>query len=348
MSINFSLTLPRKDFTVHAEASLPEQGLTCVFGKSGCGKTSLLRALAGLEPQVSGAIDVHGKTWLSKIQSLPTYQRKLGFIFQQHNLFEHLSARQNLTFTAKQKKVAHFTLEQCIDRFDLNEFIDQPVHQLSGGQQQRIALARCFLYRPKLILMDEPLSALDQAGKADLLPYINQLKQWVPIIYVTHSVSEVAQLANFVMIMERGEIVKQGPIAQVFPYLNQYDVQASVLWQVSHSQYLPQWHLLEVNCHGPSLLIQAAKEQQNLNGSVRIFAKDVSISLSPAKDSSIVNILPGTIEDIEHLTDKIRVHISIKGQHLLSEISLRSFSLLGLTVGQEVFVQIKSVALFAA
>ncbi|EAT12488.1 ATP-binding cassette domain-containing protein [Bermanella marisrubri] len=347
---SFDIRLPRQGFLLEAKAQLPLTGLSCFYGPSGCGKTSLLRALAGYEKSTQGSVHLNQSYWQKDQTGLATHKRNLAFIFQQQNIFEHLTVYQNLALVKHQCAINNLDIDLCLKEFALIDLQNQLGNQLSGGQQQRVALARTLLMKPDLILMDEPLSALDQASKKELLPFIIKLKQSLPILYVTHSAEEVAQLADYVLLMEQGRITHQGSVTDMYPLLNRHEQYASVLWHIDHWQFKPDDNIVEARSEEQTLFLQynALNHTQSKDSiPVRIFARDVSINLLREQHSSILNVLHGEIESIEETDSSALVQLKIGNKKLLSEISRLSLRKLGLKIGMSVYAQVKSVAVYS-
>ena len=207
----------RENFTLDVDLHLPDRGITALFGPSGCGKTTLLRAIAGLERAPGGRLVVSGEPWQDARVFVPPHRRALGYVFQETSLFPHLSVRHNLEYGMRRVPVNERTLhwDEVIDWLGLAPLIQQQPHQLSGGQRQRVAIGRALLSSPRLLLMDEPLAALDAGARAEILPYLDQLHQRlaIPVLYVSHSAEEVARLADHLVCLEAGRVVWQGKAA---------------------------------------------------------------------------------------------------------------------------------------
>ncbi|WP_082708597.1 molybdenum ABC transporter ATP-binding protein [Thiobacillus denitrificans] len=207
----------RENFTLDVDLHLPDRGITALFGPSGCGKTTLLRAIAGLERAPGGRLVVSGEPWQDARVFVPPHRRALGYVFQETSLFPHLSVRRNLEYGMKRVPENERTLhwDEVIDWLGLTPLIRQQPHQLSGGQRQRVAVGRALLSSPRLLLMDEPLAALDAGARAEILPYLDQLHQKlsIPVLYVSHSAEEVAWLADHLVCLEAGRVVWQGKAA---------------------------------------------------------------------------------------------------------------------------------------
>jgi molybdate transport system ATP-binding protein len=209
------LTLSRgSGFSFAVNLSLPERGLTAVLGPSGCGKTTLLRCIAGLEPSARGCVIVKDQAWQNSARSLfiPTWKRPIGYVFQEASLFEHLNVRRNLEFGLRRVRApqARAVLDEAIELLGIGALLHRRPDGLSGGERQRVAIARALATQPELLLLDEPLAALDEARKQEVLPWLDSLRRQssVPMLYVTHSQAEALRLADRVIRMDRGRIVQ--------------------------------------------------------------------------------------------------------------------------------------------
>ncbi|MDP2805984.1 MAG: molybdenum ABC transporter ATP-binding protein, partial [Gallionellaceae bacterium] len=211
---HFKMQLDR--FALDASFAAPAVGVTALFGPSGSGKTTLLRCIAGLE-RVAGTLHVNGEIWQDEKTFLPIHKRPLGYVFQEASLFPHLSVRANLEYGYKRiapdERKVH--LEQVVEWLGLSHLIDRnnPT-QLSGGERQRVAIARALLTSPRILLMDEPLSALDATSKQDILPYLERLHRElnIPVLYVSHALDEVTRLADHLVLLEKGRVIASGEL----------------------------------------------------------------------------------------------------------------------------------------
>lgn len=214
------------DFSLDVDLQLPGRGVTALFGHSGSGKTTLLRCVAGLERSDQGELTVNGERWQNSAQNLfvPPHRRPIGYVFQEANLFTHLSVRRNLEFgmrrvPAPQRRVA---LEQAVELLGIDHLLERMPDRLSGGERQRVGIARALLTSPRLLLMDEPLAALDLKRKSEILPYLERLHDEldIPVLYVSHSPDEVARLADHVVLLEQGRAIAQGELRETLARLD--------------------------------------------------------------------------------------------------------------------------------
>ena len=358
--IQFDLTLAEHRFSI--DLSLPTKGVIGVFGESGSGKTTLLRVISGLQPIKNGTIYFNHHFWQEQESTLPVYKRPIGYVFQEASLFPHLTIKGNLEF-AKKRAWPSNNQAQTLNTDTIHRLLnmDALLHkwpsQLSGGERQRVAIARALMINPSLLLMDEPLSALDYDRKQEILSYLEKLKKElsIPIIYVSHSASELSRLADYLVIINKGSVHTHGEINQVLtqphlPSCLQQDV--GVILQTYVQQKSPSDALQAVsfsmnNVNTPLWV----KHTNALIGEVlrvQIFAKDVSITLSKSIDTSITNILPAEIlsiqEDADHM---ILITLKVENTQILAKITQRSCENLALQAGQMVWAQIKAIAVIA-
>lgn len=351
----FNLSYP--SFALQVDLQLPAHGITALFGPSGSGKTTLLRCIAGLEQAPDGLLRVHGETWQAGTDFLPTHQRPLGYVFQEASLFPHLSVRDNLEYGLKrihpgERKVQ---LEQVVSLLGLQRLIARnDPSSLSGGEQQRVAIGRALLTSPRLLLMDEPLSALDAASKQEILPYLERLhREWeIPVFYVSHALDEVARLADYLVLLEKGRVIASGTLNETLARLDlptaHLDDAGAVIDAViaAHDEA---YYLTRLDFSGGSLWVSKIERAAGTLVRARVLARDVSIATVIPQYSSITNILASRITEIQDEgPDRVNLRLAVGGEHvLLSRITHRSCDQLGLAVGMEVYAQVKSVALIA-
>ena len=352
--IALHIDLPRAAFHLQVNATLPGRGITAIFGPSGCGKTSLLRAIAGLEDnalqQKHSRIQVKDSVWFSATQCLPTHQRRVGYVFQEASLFEHLTVQKNLVYGFKRNQPAQAHFDELVQLLDLAPLLTRNTNNLSGGERQRVAIARALLASPALLLMDEPLSALDQQRKQDILPYLERLQHYlaIPMIYVSHALDEIVQLADHLLLMDNGKIIAQGPVPDLLsehPLLAQRE-DAFTLLQGQVTAIKPEHHLTCVTLGETQVYLPQLQAAQQQSVRLRVYARDVSLCLDHPQRTSILNILPARITQIDAgERGQNLVHLAIENQVLLARISHLSCYQLGLSVGQQVYAQIKALAL---
>lgn len=342
-------------FTLDVDLQLPGRGVIALFGHSGSGKTTLLRSIAGLE-KFSGRLIVNGEAWQDESRFLPIHRRPLGYVFQEASLFPHLSVKKNLTFGLQRipAQEQQLELEQVVEWLGVAHLLDRRPQRLSGGERQRVAIARALLTSPRLLLMDEPLSALDERSKQEILPYLERLHDElsIPVIYVSHSTDEVARLADYLVLMERGRVLAAGPIAEVMTRLDlsiaREDEAESILETVVQA-HQPEFHLTQLTTAGGTVHTRLIDSPPGTRQRVRIHARDVSIALNPQSDSSILNVLPARVLEIASMTEwQMLVRLGLGPDAaipLLARITRKSCAQLGLEPGREVFAQVKSVAL---
>lgn len=346
-------------FELDAEIELPESGISVLFGPSGCGKTTLLRCLAGLS-RLEGQLDINGENWQSDEYFLPVHKRPVGYVFQETSLFPHLSVRSNLLFGQKrvktsQKTNSYISFDRLVELLSIGPLLERSVMRLSGGERQRIAIARALLTNPRLLLMDEPLSALDSRNKAEIIPYLEHLHRelTIPIVYVTHSHEEVSRLADYVVVMDEGKTVAAGEVNSIFSRLDlpiQHDEIAGSVLNGIVAEADQQWGLVRISVSGESIWCKDTGLQLGDGVRIRVLARDVSIALKPLVDSSILNCLQAQIveikDDASNSIALVRLKISdTEGlQYIVARLSRRSISQLNLQAGQSVWAQIKSVA----
>ncbi len=354
-------------FALDVNVQLPAQSVTVLLGPSGSGKTTVLRALAGLT-RAQGRVAMGEQVWQDDAsgQWLPTHRRPIGMVFQDNALWPHLNVQGNLLYgyqrvPSKQRRI---TPDDAVQLLGIAHLLKRYTAGLSGGERQRVAIARALLTSPALLLMDEPLSALDAARKAEVLPYLEALSRTgVPMVYVTHALDEAARLADHLVLLAGGRVQAQGPatdlLSQLDTPLAALDDAASVLHTrvLSHetSQGLSQLVLAEAGHDAAPLLLWAGACQVPVGSSVRVrvLARDVSVSLSRATDSSILNIWPAQIDSMQvqgttngqsAASVMLRLRLG-DGAHVLARVTQRSVDVLGLHLGQQVFAQVKGVAL---
>ena len=350
----FQLSYP--GFALDVDLQLPGRGVTALFGPSGSGKTTLLRCIAGLQHVPDGALQVNGSVWQDSTHFVPTHQRPLGYVFQEASLFPHFSVRGNLTYGMQRVAVSEHkvSLAHAVELLGIAHLLDRKPDSLSGGERQRVAIARALLTSPRLLLMDEPLAALDLARKQEILPYLEKLHDEldIPVLYISHAHDEVARLADHLVVVEQGRVLAVGPLTETLARLDlplHLGEDAGVVLEGTIAERDPKWHLAKVSCAGTEFWVRDGGHATGHDVRIRILARDVSIALNQTHDTSILNILPAEVIEIADDTHPAQVLVKLRlaGSHILSRLTHRSVQALGLVPGQRVFAQIKAVALIA-
>jgi molybdate transport system ATP-binding protein len=347
-----------QQFSLSISQKIPLIGITGIFGHSASGKSTLLRAIAGLENKVIGKISLNNKALVNTEQqiALKPEARQVGLVFQNSRLFPHLTVLENLVFAAKRCKNNSLTFEEIIELTELSELLTLSVPQLSGGQQQRVALARALLAEPSLLLLDEPLSALDQVSKSKLLKNILKIQKQLnlPMLYVSHSLDELQQICDNILVLSQGKVVKYGNIHQVVHHLNSY-IDKHVGSGMTHQQTSLSLAIKAHN-HAHGLTTLALNLEQEIyiptevltqnSGFLRCFilARDISICLTEPCNSSIVNQLHGNIIAIDMKQNNVLITVNCGSESFFVSISAFSQEKLALTIHQQVYLQFKASA----
>ncbi len=342
------------NFALDVDLDLPGSGLTALFGHSGCGKTTLLRCMAGLQ-SADGIMRVNGDQWQSGTDSRPVHQRPLAYVFQETSLFPHLSVKRNLMYGYRRipESERRISFDQAVQWLGLSRLLGRMPEKLSGGERQRVAIARALLTSPKLLLMDEPLSALDQASKREIMPYLEALRDnlAIPMLYVSHSTAEVARLADHIVMMDGGRVVAEGPLQTIMARTDQpfgLEEDSGVILDATVSEHDEHWHLCRADFAGGHLWLRADGHLaigQRIR--LQVLARDISLARSRQTDQSIQNLLPAMVDevasDVRPGTSMVRL---LAGQTpFLSRLTTRAVHTLAIEPGQQVWMQIKSVAI---
>ncbi|MFZ8928094.1 MAG: molybdenum ABC transporter ATP-binding protein [Gammaproteobacteria bacterium] len=355
MSLDIIFTLRRQEFTLDLNLKLPDEGVTAIFGPSGSGKTTLLRAIAGLERIPGAYIRFRKDLWQNEDTFIPVHKRNVGVVFQVPSLFSHLDVRGNIEYGYKRvtKKHQRISLNEAIELLEIDHLLDRNPVELSGGEQQRVAIARTLAASPDLLLMDEPLSSLDNKLKLTILPYLEKLQRTleIPIIYVSHSTDEVARLAEQLVILKNGEILGHGRIEDMLtrldlPLSHRSDAEALLSATVIDTD--TDFGLTRLDVDGNVVTVTGTNLTENDLVKLRIAAHDVSLTLDKQSGTSIQNILPVTVTQIEEENSaQTLVKLSLGSHFLLARITRRAVQDLDITLGKNLYAQIKSVAVLS-
>ncbi len=358
--IDVRLHLKYSGFALDVDLQLPGRGVSALYGHSGSGKTTCLRCIAGLERAEEGFIQINDEVWQDSRNGVfvPPHKRALGYVFQEASLFAHLSVRANLAFGLKRipRLQRRVDMAHATELLGIGHLLDRHPQHLSGGERQRIGIARALLTSPQLLLMDEPLAALDSKRKSEILPYLERLHDEldIPVLYVSHAQDEVARLADHIVLLSDGKALASGPIGQTLARLDlplALGDDAGVVFNGSVSAYDAHYQLLTLQLPGCPLQIRVAHTPMALGKQLRvkIQARDVSLSLQAEEHSSILNRLPVTVtqEIVADNNAHVLVRLDAGGTPLLARITRFSRDQLQLCPGQTLWAQIKAVAVLA-
>ncbi|GAA0790723.1 molybdenum ABC transporter ATP-binding protein [Marinobacterium sediminicola] len=353
MSLSLSLQHRYSTFELEVELQLACQGITALFGPSGCGKSTLMRLLSGLEPAQQGVIRFGNDCWqdCDRGTFIPPEQRNIGMVFQDARLFPHLNVQDNLNFATPYRRLGvQLDKALLIEQLQLGPLLRQKPATLSGGQKQRVALARALLSRPRLLLLDEPLSALDQESRLLIMALIEQLQQShsLPVLYVTHAVDEVLRLANHMVCLQQGRVIAEGDPATLFGQqgcIPQLSNRALLRGRVCNLDVRSRMTAILIEEDLPPIWIAGATHTPGTPLTLSLQAEDIALSLQPLSGTSLQNQLPVTITNIEH-PDPDRPCIQVRfGRHALPvSISHRALEELDLRPGLQLWALVKSVA----
>jgi len=355
MSIEARFRVERGDFTLDVDLDIPAQGVSAVFGPSGCGKTTLLRAIAGLDRYRGGFLRVGDMTWQDADRFVPPHRRPLGYVFQEASLFAHLSVRRNLEYGVKRLPRAErrVSVQQAIELLGIGHLLERKPDRLSGGERQRVAIARAVAVSPRLLLMDEPLAALDVNRKQEILPYIESLHNEldIPVIYVSHSPDEVARVADHLVLLAAGSITASGAIGDMLTRLDlplAHGSDAEALIEATVAGHDDNYHLTYLDFAGGRFTVVRKELPPGSSVRLRVVARDVSLTLEHQSGTSILNIFPATIDAlIPEGEAQVTVRLLVGGVPMLARVTRKSASVLDLKPGKAVYAQAKSVALLA-
>lgn len=328
-------------------------GITVLFGRSGSGKTTVINTVAGLVKPDHGRISIDERTLQNSDSGiwLPPQKRRLGYIFQEARLFPHLTVRQNLGFGRwfAPRNATGEDFDKVVEMLGIAHLLTRRPGNLSGGERQRVAIGRALLAKPQLILADEPLAALDEARKAEILPYFERLRDEtsVPILYVSHSAAEVARLATTVVVLSDGKLVRQGPATEVLsdPAVTPLGARAAGAILQARVQAHHEDGLTELDANGVRLFLPHVSQAVGRDLRIRIAAQEVIVSRQKPEGLSALNILPGTVEQIRAGEGPGAI-VSIRTQAglVLARVTRRSSQSLGLAPGVDCHAIIKTVA----
>jgi molybdate transport system ATP-binding protein len=347
-------------FDLDASFVVPAKGVTGLFGPSGCGKTTVLRCIAGLTHLDDGHCVIDGDLWQEGIDTFrPAFSRPVGYVFQEASLFPHLSVTANLLYATHGRRPAlprdSIGFDEVVALLGLQTLLDRSPRHLSGGERQRVAIGRALLSQPKLLLMDEPVSALDRQTKDEILPFLERLRDTLslPVLYVTHDMSEIERLVDHLVLMQSGHVLASGPLAELqsdpaLPLAGRRD--AAVTFDAITTAYDPAYRLATLQVHGGHFTVPHAETIIGQHHRITIGAGDVSLARELPRQTTVLNVLPSRILSVAPTNDYQMVAVlglgdEGKGARLLARVTKHSWDHLKLSVGLAVYSQVKGVAL---
>lgn len=356
VEIAFDVRIAFGGFDLQIDHRMPVEGIIGLFGPSGCGKSTLLRIISGLERSAQGQIQFSGEVWQDGARGIfvPPHKRGVGYVFQDVRLFPHLTVAGNLRYAEKRSRSTNskIDIDGVVAALDLAPLMTRRPSSLSGGERQRVAIGRTLLTRPRLLLMDEPLAALDVKRKAEILPYIERLPQvfQIPIIYVTHSIDEVARLAERMLVLADGRKVTYGPVAAALERLDLQPIvgrfEAGVVLTARVTRHELKYRLTHLDHHGKNIVMPMADLAVGSEVRLRIRARDVALATKAPEGISVRNILAGTIAEIVEEPDTAFAEtlVDIGGAKIRARVTRAAIAELALTSGKPVFALVKSIA----
>jgi molybdate transport system ATP-binding protein len=343
--------IPLAHFELEVDASFDAR-VASIFGPSGSGKTTLLDAIAGLRQLAAGEIEISDRILFSSSRGIdrPPQQRAIGYVPQESALFPHLSVRKNILFgrAAHGRQSNPISLDHVVEVLEISKLLERPVTTLSGGEAQRVALARAILSRPQLLLLDEPLAALDIGLKERILPYLGRVRDEfsIPMIYVTHNLTEVLTLADWVLLLRQGRLIAQGVPREVFrstdAIMQMPEEQCENVFTVTLAESDPADGRTKVLSEsGQELFISYVKQPPNQPFQVRVRADDILIGRRRPEEISAANVLPGVVRKIDLLDGQAIVTVSA-GEEFYVRLTASAVARLGLSEESRVFLIIKA------
>ena len=329
---------------------VPNQGVTAIFGLSGSGKTSLINLVSGLTTPDEGFIRLNDRTLVDTEtqENIPVHQRNIGYVFQDARLFPHYTVKGNLRYGAKNVSQADF--DYIVELLGIQHLLKRYPLTLSGGEKQRVAIGRALLTDPDMLLMDEPLSALDMPRKRELMGYLERLSKEIniPILYVTHSLDELLRLADRVVLMENGIVKAYDTVEKIWnsPIFEPWKGESEQSAVLSLPVYLhnPPYKMTALSLGNQSLWINQVQGEVGERIRVCIYSSDVSIALQKPEQTSIRNILLGQIAQIDVREHRVDIAVLVEGHKIWASISKWAQNELRFAVGMDVYVQIKAIS----
>ncbi|WP_018718860.1 molybdenum ABC transporter ATP-binding protein [Arhodomonas aquaeolei] len=353
MSLALSVALERPGFRLTVDQTLPADGVTAVFGPSGCGKTTLLRCIAGLE-RPRGRIVLDGHVVHDDADGIwvPVEARRVGLVFQDARLFAHLSVAGNLRYAARRSGATAAERDELLELLGIGALLRRAPAELSGGERQRVAIARTLLARPRVLLLDEPLSAVDEGHRREILPWLERAvaELRLPTLLVTHNLDEVVRLAGHLLLMDGGRVTAGGRLTEMLarpdlPLARRED--AGAVLEARGVGYDARHHMSELRCGSTPVWLAGEHVPEGRAVRVRIHASDVTLALESPGATSALNRFQGVVETVtaEPAEGRCLVAVATDGGRLLASLSSLSRERLGIEPGRRVWAMAKTVAL---
>lgn len=343
-------------FVIDVRFGSPD-GVTALFGKSGAGKTSIVQALAGLMTPDSGRIEIDGETLYDSAGGIdvPPEDRRIGYVFQDARLFPHMNVRRNLEYGTRRNRptaTGNPSFADVVDVLDIGDLLARQPHRLSGGERQRVAIGRALLSAPRLLLMDEPLAALDADRKWEIIPFIDRIRREfrTPIVYVSHAVDEILQIADTMVVIVDGGVAAAGPVDDI---MNRPDLvraagdgNAGSVIPVRVERFDDAYGIAALSFDGGEFLVAAPGLKSGDRLRIRVRARDVSLATSRPRDVSVLNIFDGIVGTVsDGGQPQVDISVKVGGAVIWSQITRKSLDELGLSAGSKVFAMVKAVAI---
>jgi molybdate transport system ATP-binding protein len=350
-----AVTKRRGSFVLDARFELPTPGVVALFGRSGCGKSTLVNVIAGLLDADAGRVALGDRMLLDTERriNLPPERRRIGYVFQDARLFPHLRVAANLEYGKRRAQGPRYvSLDAVCGLLDLGALMDRRTHQLSGGERQRVAIGRALLSQPSLLLLDEPLASLDAARRAEVLPYLEILRDQlaIPMVYVSHDFDEVLRLATYMVLMESGKTIARGGLGEMSlnPDLRSI-IGADAVGAIVDGTVLgtdPSSGLMRVRVGHGELRVQAASAAAGAKLRVQLLARDLIIATQAPQHLSVRNILSGVVTAVtSDDADSDLVAMDIGGTLIMARVTKAATRELALQPGLHAWALVKAVSL---
>jgi len=351
--LDIDISCQLQDFKLTVKQSLRLDAITGIFGHSGAGKTSLIKAIAGLYSDGEGAISLNGNHWQNSANKyyLAPEKRSVSMVFQDARLFPHLTIAQNLRYAQKRCTNPKIQYSELIETMGIKPLLNKATNQLSGGEKQRVALARAILSEPELLLLDEPLSALDSGSRRQFVALLRQLHQryQIPMLFISHQIAEIQQLTDELLVLDHGKVTHFGKTSSVIHKMsNLGDIEEQTCLELMFNKPLEEFGMVElIMTNGKKLYMpsQSIHESTNRLIRARVLSSDISISVEEPKQTSMMNVLPVTIQKMVELQTKANIQVRYLEQPFIATISRYSLFALDLKVNQKIYIQFKASAL---